>query len=278
PCDACHNPHIVRANRRNVANPFYTPLSKPSDHSHLWGDDANETLAALTDMYQPPYYYGSTTTFEPDGTAGTPAQQAAKMPDYISYCTDCHNTVNTIYSTTIQHFDPSTGTVTTGGNLYQIDWFSANGDYHGFRVGGGPSLLPPYSTTSLPVNANGAGFVVSCMDCHEAHGSRYQFLIREEVNGEAVGNQFSINNLGELCRRCHMDDEAASEAGLINRYRRNSWKYVHHVAPNRPYVPRGCGRCHRRFGGIGPDSCIKCHFHGGDDSILGYLATHRRTF
>ncbi|WP_456465208.1 hypothetical protein [Desulfurobacterium sp.] len=293
PCDACHNPHIVRANRRHVDNPYYTPLSKPSDHSHLWGDDANETLAALTDMYQPPYYYGSTVTFEPDGTAGTPAQQAAKMPDYISFCTDCHNTTNIIYSTTIQHFDPNTGTVTTGGNLYKIDWFSANGDKHGFRVADSnttladpntASLQAPYNDTSLPVNANGAGFVLSCMDCHEAHGSKNLYLIREEVNGKelvdglasTLGYNTTIsspNDIWKLCVNCHQ-----VYGGSISQ----TWYVIHHVNPDAPYKnPRRCIGCHGTFGWTGED-CQYCHFHGGDDSILLTINpsyyTGRRTF
>ncbi|WP_219350045.1 cytochrome c3 family protein [Desulfurobacterium atlanticum] len=270
PCDTCHNPHIVRANKRNVSDPTYTPLSKPSDHNNLWGDDANETLAALTNAYQPPYYYGSTTTFEPDGAADTPSNQAAKMPDYITYCTDCHNTVNKIYSTTL------------GRELYEIDWFSDDGDKHGFRVADSDvgvgdtntaSLKRPYNGSPI-ANANGAGFVVSCMDCHEAHGSKHAYLIREEVNGKVMESIVNDYNLSELCRKCHMDDEAAY--GRASG--RNKWRYVHHRAPDAPYHGGGCGPCHGRFGGTGPDSCIKCHFHGGTDKVLGTMATKRRTF
>ncbi|WP_158025389.1 hypothetical protein, partial [Desulfurobacterium indicum] len=210
--------------------------------------------------------------------------------DYISYCTDCHNTVNTIYSTTIQHFDPNTGTVTTGGNLYKIDWFSATGDKHGFRIADSnttlsdpntASLQAPYNNTSLAVNANGAGFVLSCMDCHEAHGSKNLYLIREEVNGKelvdgiasTLGYNTTIstpNDIWKLCMNCHQHDPDSE-----------SWYNVHHGNPDAPYLnPKGCGWCHGTLGYGG--NCQYCHFHGGDDSILLSINpswyTGRRTF
>ncbi|WP_457570065.1 cytochrome c3 family protein, partial [Desulfurobacterium sp.] len=219
----------------------------------------------------------STSTFEPDGTAGTPAQQAAKMPDYISYCTDCHNTVNTIYSSTL------------GRNLYKIDWFSNNGDKHGFRVADSAagttdtntaSLGPPFSTTTLPVNDNGAGFVLSCMDCHEAHGSGNPFLIREEVNGIEVKFDGEDNQIGWLCRACHRDDHSYDSSQP-----RNTWHHIHHGAgpsiQDPPYPnPRRCASCHGRP--LKAIKCTNCHFHGSTDAWLQSVApeyyTGRRTF
>ncbi|SNR70437.1 hypothetical protein [Desulfurobacterium atlanticum] len=280
PCDTCHNPHIVRANKRNVSDPTYTPLSKPSDHNNLWGDDANETLAALTNAYQPPYYYGSTTTFEPDGAADTPSNQAAKMPDYITYCTDCHNTVNKIYSTTL------------GRELYEIDWFSNSGDKHGFRVADSDvgvgdtntaSLKPPYDGSPI-ANANGAGFVLSCMDCHEAHGSQNLYLIREEINGKELGDGVQLydgnpvittdNEIYKACANCHLHDSGDAA----------SWRDIHHTMPDAPYQGDCYWRCSWCHGTIGyGDNCFLCHFHGSDDSAILNTGkpecyTERRTF
>ncbi|WP_456395859.1 hypothetical protein, partial [Desulfurobacterium sp.] len=155
---------------------------------------------------------------------------------------------------------------------------------HGFRVGGGPSLLPPYSTTTLPVDANGAGFVLSCMDCHEAHGSKNLYLnlnlIREEVNGKNVNFNGEDNQMGWLCRACHKDDHSYDSSQP-----KNTWHHIHHGAgptiKDPPYPnPRRCPSCHGRpFKAI---KCINCHFHRSTDSWLQSVApeyyTGRRTF
>ncbi|WP_457568460.1 cytochrome c3 family protein, partial [Desulfurobacterium sp.] len=137
----------------------------------------------------------------------------------------------------------------------------------------------PYNNTSLAVNANGAGFVVSCMDCHEAHGSKNLYLIREEVNGKLV-NFVSNNQMGWLCRKCHKDDHAYD-----SNQQPNTWHHIHHGAgPNIPDAPyprvRRCSTCHGRP--IKQINCINCHFHGGTDVWLKNIApeyyTGRRTF
>jgi len=38
--------------------------------------------------YQAPYYFNSTITYEPDGSA---TANGSNLTDYVTFCTDCHN-------------------------------------------------------------------------------------------------------------------------------------------------------------------------------------------
>ncbi len=273
PCSGCHNVHIAKRNKSHRADPNYTAISKPSDHGKLWGDSSGETLWDYTKSYQPPYYSGST-GYEPDDGSIPSSGPGSNMPDYVTFCTDCHNNLNsTIYSSTI-----SGG----GRTLIQIDW-SSTGDYHGTVAGAGAGtrvLKAPFSSST--------NYVLSCLDCHEPHGSPNITLLRRRVNGgdlagaittaladpPGTGTNYSNKELGYLCMRCHQQDNSTVSATIPPK-----WENVHHWVTNRPYF-RGWGcACH---GGGGPwwkpIACDKCHFHGGTDAWLGSRATGRKTF
>ncbi len=232
PCVACHNPHLAKRNKAHVTDPTYTAISRPTDPDNLWGDDANERMSNYT-SYRPPYYYGSTVTYEPNDSA---LHDGSLMPDYNAFCLDCHQyQVPTTQSTSRNPDTPS-------GYLTAIDW-SASGDMHGerarlFKVDGSdnpiprndPSLPPgsikgPYNVA--PVQSN---YVLSCMDCHEAHGSYFNssFLLRREINNDVVeasgppGSEVVYQQ--RLCERCH------------------TWNH--------------CG---------GPNGCFTCHYHGAQN-------------
>jgi hypothetical protein len=183
PCSACHNPHLSRRSY---------PIVRPSDRNNVWGDQAGEKMsdfaAARGGRYQAPYRYNSSSTYEPDGSVTT---DGSNMPDYATFCSDCHNDTDSIYSTTL------------GRNLQKIGWtqesrtYGAVADYHGsvtrcFGVDGNVdqgcacsepncsnwgSLKEPYHS------ANYMNFILSCTDCHEPHGSRRQYLLRTTANG-----------------------------------------------------------------------------------------------
>ena len=170
PCDACHNPHLTKrsCDLPGSYDPAKSAISRPSDHNNLWGDDDTERMDDYPGTYQAPYWYNSTTKYEPYST--NTIQTGSNLPDYATFCTDCHNTNNAIYSTNPR---------LPGGSraLEQIDWSSSTGDVHGQQSSTANKLRPPYSSTNK---------VLSCLDCHEPHGSTTNiFLLRTEINGVA---------------------------------------------------------------------------------------------
>lgn len=262
-CSACHNVHLAKRNKEHPADPTHTAISRPSDHGNLWGDDADERMSEYyPGHYQAPYYHRSS-TYDPGGTS---IYDGSSVPDYVSFCTDCHNSTNVIYSSTLER------------NLRTIDWETlggeSGGDKHGKNVATvGLDIVSPY-TASGPLNRD-MDFVLSCIDCHEPHGSPSVMLIRREINGD------------ELCRKIEPFD-TAYWGGLC--YSCHGGRYLYHhrdpnpdlTSPDPPYddhaIP-GCG-CH--VPGTFTIPCGNCHFHGGDDSwIKGKVEeqyTGRRTF
>lgn len=228
PCSGCHNVHLAKRNRETPGDPSNTAISKPSGHDSLWGDDSpgeRMTAAAYGSDYQPPYY-NSSSSLEPDGQSGVRADQAAKTPDYNTFCIDCHNSSNTIYSTSL------------GRNLKTIDW---DNEKHG------KGDATDYITVDGPYTpgSGSLGYVLSCLDCHEPHGSGNAFLIREEVNGGAVGGSitsFSDGDWHYLCNRCHQDDYEM-DSGCPQ----DSYYNIHHDSSSGdPYHSdiRQCSECH----------------------------------
>lgn len=259
PCVACHNPHRAKRNKAHPRDPSYTAISRPTDHESLWGDDAGETMADYTSNYQAPYYYNSTTTFEPDGVA---TSDGGLIPDYVTFCNDCHDKdMPTISSTQL------------GRDLYMIDWDSLGGDNntagdkHGANYRTTPNWLrEPYASA----------YNLSCLDCHEPHGSPNAFLVRRSINGEALSATVNDSGgRGNQCRQCHKDDYLVTGKGDINE-----WKDQHHGrGQDSPYsgrnnpAPSGgtldsCD-CHGasegsdgKANGVTPIDCEICHHHG----------------
>jgi predicted CXXCH cytochrome family protein len=321
PCDACHNPHIAQGDPVNLPDATKSPgtrgwpVSRPNQHAttynNLWGDAANEKINNYTTKYQAPYRKGSTTAFEPDGSA---TQDGSNLTDFNSFCTDCHNTTYTIYSTTL------------GRNLRQIDW---DNEIHGKgNPEDDPVNYPNYSKlcgdAPYPSGLFSSGIkkVLSCLDCHEPHGSTNVTLIRKEVNGNTLsaitsisqtgcGMGFGTSNydtsLGNLCNRCHKDDYQIDTACLSGR-----WHKIHHkdstdpsswCNSDNPYNRyQACTYCHSTAPSSGwsctmaegqgdsrylsPIGCNCCHYHGSavhpkaypDPYWPDYQPRTRRTF
>ncbi len=235
PCVACHNPHLVKRNKTNPSNPAYTVISRPSDHGNLWGDDTNERMDKYT-TYRSPRFYGSNSTYEPGGVS---TRDGSLTPDYVTFCLDCHQyQVPTTQSASMNPNTPS-------GYLTAIDW-SSSGDMHGGRArnwginGEGSesytcrgTVIAPYNTS--PVETN---YVLSCLDCHEPHGSILTttgrpstYLLRKEINNHKVdgcgnGEEYFCERDG-LCYSCHTNNHA------------------------------------------GPQGCFGCHYHGARDVNCG---------
>jgi len=185
PCCACHNPHLARRNKENPGDPNYSAISKPSAHNELWTQTMNDYAPS---KYQAPYRYSG--GCEPDGgSCNDLTGQAQKTPDYVSFCQDCH--VYDMGSYGLSHTP--------------INW---NTDKHGnairsrdYRMGQ-PIVKPPYDVTAV------SNYVLSCLDCHEPHGSySYKYLIRKEVNGNITNvTADTHDDWKTLCLRCHYRD------------------------------------------------------------------------
>lgn len=187
PCNACHNPHLSTREY---------PIVRPTDRNNIWGDSAGEHMsdyaAAHGVQYQAPARVGG--GYEPDGS---PTTDGSNLPDYATFCSDCHNATNVVYSSTLAR------------NLRYIDWSRMNrghppGDVHGgvircYSVDGNPtwgSLKEPYYT------ANYNNFITCCTDCHEPHGAinGSLYMLRQTVNGRYWS---TWANGRELCKCCH---------------------------------------------------------------------------
>lgn len=244
PCSGCHNPHLAKANCRNIGDPTETAISRPTDHFDLYGDDASERMPDSTtsplEYYQPPYRVGG--GLEPDG--GTiAATQAAKTPDYNSFCIDCHNSTNLIWSENL------------GRNLRTFNWTleqHGGGDADDDRPTQ-PEVLPPFSDTYL------GNYTLSCLDCHEPHGSSNLYLVRTSVNAGTVSLRQTTYDWDNLCSRCHVASDGPALQNIHHEYRSVlNCIDCHYCVSNQ-------GRCISNSNPKVRD-CSVCHYHGSSKS------------
>ncbi|MFZ5993429.1 MAG: hypothetical protein ACOYU4_00330 [Thermodesulfobacteriota bacterium] len=215
PCDACHNPHIAQRNKNASYDATKSAVSRPSDHDNKWGDDTTERMNAAYTDYQAPYWYGSTTAYEPANDATT---NGSNLPNYVRLCTDCHNDYNTINSTNPRL--PSTPRA-----IRKLSWktayVSVTPDGHGEIDGGINYARAPY--------VNGGYRTLNCTDCHEPHGSPTNiYLVRSSINGASI----SVTSTSD----------AAWQNFCFNA--------CHVSSSHNPSKP-GCASCHYHGGGRG---------------------------
>lgn len=266
PCVACHNPHAAQgdplgngggttsAKNTTLASRGW-PVSRPGLHSTdndswgLWGDGTGEKMSDYASSaggtYQAPYQYNTTSAYEPAACAGS--CNGSELTDFVTFCSDCHNGSNTIYSSTL------------GKNLYTFNWSNEkhgateaanDGTFGGVTI---DDLIDPYDESAV------SNYILACTDCHEPHGSANRFLIREGVNGgtaftdvEKLASETPDNTKQwkSLCSKCH-------DVSTDNN------KTVHHRAYEQEYGSSYmyCIYCHE------PDAddmrnCLQCHYHG----------------
>jgi len=229
PCEGCHDKHKAQQHYYPVGSDGTSPISLPSTHDstrEIWGDETTERmdLYASPDTYQAPYYYGGT-NHEPEGD-GT--DDGSNMPDYVTFCTDCHNSSNTIWSNELDR------------NLYRFDWATEKHGRAAASNGSGyTDLRSPYEDTKCGT------YVLSCTDCHEPHGAPNTHLIRREVNRFRPSIPGGRGEWTNLCEACH-------------DYRGHD----DYTGPHYKILQQGyCSVCH--IPGDGNHPCTNCHYHGG---------------
>jgi hypothetical protein len=152
PCEGCHNPHKAQRHNYPVGSKGTSPISLPSTHDGSWNVYGAETTERMSDkaaslggVYQAPFRYNSSTTYEPDGSG---IAGGSNMTDYVTLCLDCHS--EQVYSTQRGHY------------LYAINWSPEGGDIHG----GNTQDCCDYGDKRAPYQEN-TNYVLSCLDCHE---------------------------------------------------------------------------------------------------------------
>jgi hypothetical protein len=266
PCSACHDSHLAKRNWDSLLPgfPLLSTISKPGGAGirTLWGEGSQVMSAYLS--YEAPYSSGINVR-EP---ADVGVANGDNTPDYVSFCSSCHNTGTSITSTTLAR------------ELKKINWDSngLNQDKHGdLSRDGTDSFREPYATAAL----SKSNFVLSCLDCHESHGSENIMMLRTRINGEDQEDIVSSTDaMSYTCKRCHNDDLSAttvlgSQAGTGEA---NRWEYVHHGVADAPYGQSLCETCHATPAGDTAIACGNCHGHGMDDNWLGASASGRKTF
>jgi len=256
PCSACHNAHLAKRNwdSGQTGFPLLSAISTPGNSTGLWGE--TEVMTSYFN-YEAPFAFN--TNREP---AGVGEQDGGNTPDYVGFCTSCHNPDTILTSTTLSR------------EISKVNWGSTglNQDKHGALTRDGNSYFREPYLTAAGIKSN---FVLSCLDCHESHGSSNIMMLRSRINGEALGGAVTTtDSLSSVCKRCHTDDlAAAAGTGLADK-----WEYVHHTAADAPYPEASCTDCHASSDGSIPVACGNCHGHGMDDSWAGTHKTGRSTF
>jgi hypothetical protein len=145
--------------------------------------------------------------------------ESTEAPDYTTFCLDCHNDPNMVVAPYL--FDNA-----VGGTL-RNPW--QTGDAHGGLIAGAGSDPCNYPTDYNPTDprrvscswvdedgeplgfgypkwirepysqkdrVGGINYVLTCTDCHEAHGSTRADLNKTAINNNSGG--------GNICGKCHM--------------------------------------------------------------------------
>ncbi len=257
-CAVCHDPHVVQGDPPNPTN-FKAPgtrgvaiseINSLSSPVNLWGDIAAEMMLNYSGgTYQAPYRTGPG-VFEP---AGDGTSNGSNLPDYVTFCSKCHD--STVAGRTVTSTD-------LGRIVKNIDWTNGvNFDKHGQALADGDIRMnPPYIQGAPPLLQAG-GYVLSCLDCHEPHGSGNLSLLRGKVNGVAFGYNIPTGlQFDLLCKQCHNPRN-----GVVA----NDWQDEHHnssVSPDAPYIAQApCTTCH--LIGTNKINCATCHFHGAVSGV-----------
>jgi len=224
-CTTCHNPHVV-SGKHQEAGAGVSPVTRP-DFSNpvknpravgtmLWGDGAGEKMQDFA---------GSGTYRTPHGDT----LDGGAAPDYVTFCLDCHGPMkekNGGITWTGDHHGLGSANIPNGGGSVP-DWFSAgkadgwDGDtcidsedvcWPVMTRGKGEQIWsrPPYNQVERIAGAN---FVLSCTDCHEAHGSGVSSMLRPALNAWEGSGTVIWNSSCNACHYYYSDWHAGMSCG-----------------------------------------------------------------
>jgi predicted CxxxxCH...CXXCH cytochrome family protein len=214
-CTTCHNPHVVTGAFADGVDGL-TPVTRPDFSvapatnpramgTRLWGDDESESMD---------WFAGTGTYRTPNGDllAGD------EIPDYVTFCLDCHAVRTELFGHhggmgwggDEPHGLNSANSPNGGGTC--PNWFAcgkAEGWDNDDCLSDDETCWPPMprgrgdqlfsrSPYSHEERIGGANFVLSCTDCHEAHGAAVQSLVRSDPNN---GTGTWVWNT--MCNNCH---------------------------------------------------------------------------
>jgi hypothetical protein len=261
-CNLCHSQHLSQKNHDPypASPPYKTAVRRTDDPSsgrgmpgNLWGDELGSVEKEIMDdwtvgHYQAPYYESPGDPvlgpFEP-ANDGTP--DGSNLPNFAWFCYTCHQ-AEVSDDFTDANIPPRELQGQDWG-LWAVKWIDPNNgatDQHGAYWDAGTSgegeLLAPYT--------NGYNHVLSCLDCHEPHGSPNPFLLRTCVNGKdgiTMSIEVGENDWGHLClydfcTACHVVYTSDTDP-VANFY--HSW-FTTAQAPNVDCTSNG--GCHGHAG------------------------------
>ncbi|MBI4744806.1 MAG: hypothetical protein HY776_08355 [Actinobacteria bacterium] len=197
-CTSCHNVHII-SGVPTEANPNKSPVTKLSDITQVWGDSPAEKITAYASA-------GGGVYRTPNGDS----LSGNALPDYDSFCPDCHGG---LYTVGIQgqdsHFYRTAGAPSGGNHAPDQYSFGKGEGWDGDDITDPSKAWPviprgrgEQNWTREPFNQEeriaGINFVLSCTDCHVVHESGIGKKIRSTINGNP-----GSTNWNTTCNACH---------------------------------------------------------------------------
>jgi predicted CXXCH cytochrome family protein len=221
-CISCHNVHIVTG-KYWEADQGKSPVTRFTNNTEVWGDDAGEKMDVLTASLGGVYQ-------KLDGDPFV----ANVLPDYVTFCQDCHGD---LWNGSEPHGPASADT--------PVPWYSGKftnscpdwntcGYYEEWpRI---PLLRGYQSGSKDPYSQEqriaGVNYILSCLDCHEAHGSQFDSNFRTVINNASVSN-LDWNN--GICNKCHWHNtawHATLSCGSASCHDANTGNSIHRMQHN----------------------------------------------